>query len=134
MGRKQLWSHGRGGGGGHYRAPPVHTGGSLGHSAGKVAGAAAAGALGGMLVGHGLSSMARPGYGYGHGYGGYGGYGAGYGHGHGHEGHGGEHSGDHVHNETDVDYYTDAASSGPIYSCVTVFGLVMSFLLGYILS
>ncbi|XP_051965266.1 ctenidin-3-like [Xyrauchen texanus] len=123
-----------GGGGQSYRAPPVHTGGSSGSSAGRVAGAAAAGALGGMLIGQGLSSMARPGYGYG-GYEGYGhGYGQGYprygaGHVGGYSGNAGE-----FRNETNMDYYTGAASAGHIYSCVTVLGPVMSFLFGKYLS
>ncbi|XP_051509042.1 uncharacterized protein LOC127414783 [Myxocyprinus asiaticus] len=125
-----------GGAGQSYHAPPVHTGGSSGSSAGRVAGAAAAGALGGMLIGQGLSSMARPGYGYG----GYGGYGHGYGHGYPRygAGHGGGYSGDlaagEFQNETDMEYYMGAASAGPIYSCVTVLGSVMTFLLGQYLS
>ncbi|KAI7797903.1 prion protein a [Triplophysa rosa] len=132
---------GWGAGGGHpHHAPPPHTGGSSGHSTGKVVGAAAAGALGGMLVGHGLSSMAQPGYGHGHGHGyggyGHGGYGHGYGYGHSRHGaHGNGHSEDHAesHNETDVDYYMGAASAGPVYNCVMVFGAVMSLLLGHFL-
>ncbi|XP_065104017.1 prion protein a (Kanno blood group) [Paramisgurnus dabryanus] len=127
---------GWGAGGGHpHQVPPVHTGGSSGHGTGRVVGAAAAGALGGMLIGHGLSSMGQPGYGHGYGHGGYGGYGHGYGYGHGHPRHG-AHGGGHSenYNETDMDYYTGAASSGPIYSCVMVCGAVMSFLLGHFLS
>ncbi|XP_053360771.1 prion protein a [Clarias gariepinus] len=124
------------GGGHHYKAPHVHSGSSSssGSNAGKIAGAAAAGALGGMVIGHGLSSMSRPGYGYGHGWqGGYGGYGHGYtryagGHGNGHVADRG------FRNETDMEYYIGAATGGHTSSSVLLFGSTVSFLMAYWVS
>ncbi|XP_060737837.1 prion protein a isoform X1 [Tachysurus vachellii] len=126
-------------GGHHYKVPHANGGSSSsGSSAGKMAGAAAAGAVGGMMIGHGLGSMSRPGYGYGHGgYGGYGGYG--YGGGHGYPRYAGGHENGHVRydngagfrNETDMEYYTGAASRGHTYSCVLLFGATVSLLIGF---
>lgn len=124
------------GGGHHYKAPNVHGGSSSsGSNAGKIAGAAAAGALGGMVIGHGLSSMSRPGYGYGQAWhGGHDSYRPGYGGGHGHPRYAGGH---HVHhedrgirNETDMEYYVAAASRGHTYSCAMLFGATTSFIIG----
>lgn len=125
---------GAGLGGGHH----VHSGSpSSGSNAGKIAGAAAAGALGGMVIGHGLSSMSRPGYGYGHAWHG----GPGYGDGHGHPRYTGRHGNGNIHhdhkdfrNETEMEYYTGAATRGHSYSCVLLFSATMSFLIGYWVS
>lgn len=98
----------------------------------KMAGAAAAGALGGAVVGHGLSSMGRPGYGYGgyggYGYGGYGGYprfGGGYPSG----GRRYENS-DEFRNETDREYYYDSCSS-PVTNSFVILGSMVSFMIGH---
>lgn len=133
----------RGGGGGvggghHYKVAYGHGGSSSSgsSSAGKIAGAAAAGALGGMVIGHGLGSMSRPGYAYGHGWhGGHGYDGHGYAGGHGHPRYAGGHGNGHVHhedgagirNETDMEYYTGSASRGQSYSCVMMLGATVSF-------
>ncbi|XP_026801606.2 prion protein a [Pangasianodon hypophthalmus] len=128
------------GGGHHYKAPHVQSGSSSsGSNAGKIAGAAAAGALGGMVIGHGLSSMSRPGYGRTW-HGGYDGYGPGYGGGYGYPRYSGGHGNGHVghedgfRNETDMEYYVGAASRGHTYSCVLLFGTTVSFLIGYWIS
>lgn len=121
------------GGGHHYKAPHVHSGSSSsGSNAGKIAGAAAAGALGGMVIGHGLGSMSRPGYGYGHAW--HGGYDS-YGHGYGHPRYGEvRHHGDGSRNETDMEYYAGSASRGHAHSYVLLFSTTVSFLIGYWIS
>lgn len=128
------------GGGHHYKAPNVHGGSSSSGSSGaKMAGAAAAGALGGMVIGHGLGSMSRPGYGYGHGLsGGYGGYGHGYG---GYPGYAGGHGYAHryredgsMRNETDMEYYAGAASRGHAHSYVLLFGTTASLVIRHGIS
>lgn len=130
------------GGGHHYKAPNIHSSSSSsGSKAGKIAGAAAAGALGGMVIGHGLSSMSRPGYGYGYEWhGGYAGYGHGYGGGHGHPRYGNGHvrhedgTDRGIRNETDMEYYIGAASRGHTYSYVLVFGTTVTFLISHWIS
>lgn len=121
------------GGGHHYKAPHVHSGSSSsGSNAGKIAGAAAAGALGGMVIGHGLGSMSRPGYGYGHAW--HGGYDS-YGHGYGHPRYGEvRHHGDASRNETDMEYYAGSASRGHAHSYMLLFSTTVSFLIGYWIS
>lgn len=131
------------GGGHHYKAPNAHSGSSSsGSNAGKIAGAAAAGALGGMVIGHGLSSMSRPGYGYGHAWhGGHESYGHGYGGGYGHPRYAGGHGNAHGHhenagmrNETDMEYYVGAASRGQTYSYVLLFSTTMLFAVAHWVS
>ncbi|XP_035235381.1 prion protein a [Anguilla anguilla] len=113
------------------RAPPIQTHRSS-NTGMKMAGAAAAGALGGAVVGHGLSSMGRPGYGYGgyggYGHGGYGGYpryGGGYASGGRRYENGGE-----FRNETDGEYYYDSSPSHDT-SAFVILGSMISFMMGH---
>ncbi|KAJ8285954.1 hypothetical protein GJAV_G00032870 [Gymnothorax javanicus] len=104
----------------------------------KLAGAAAAGAVGGAMIGHGLSSMGRPGYGYGgyggYGYGGYGGYG-------GYPRYGGGYGGrryentDEFRNDTNGEYYYDSgcrqAANGFVILGFMVFFLILHSIPGH---